>query len=71
MHVLALITMELLGTPLDEQDLQPHENAAEPELRRAVASVASQRGFQDILRRMVARETHPKLRAHFAELLGH
>jgi hypothetical protein len=71
MHVLALITMELLGTPLTEADLRPLEAASDPELRRAIASVASQRGFQDVLRRMVAVETHPKLRAHFAELLGH
>lgn len=70
LRVLALITLELVNADLDAADLAGHAADPDPELRRAVITVAGRRGFRDLLAERHAHEPLPALRDQIRSLLG-
>lgn len=46
LRILALLALELIQAELDRADLVPHATDPDPELRRAVATIAARRGWE-------------------------
>lgn len=67
--VASLLTLELMRAPIDEESLRALADHADAEVRRAVLSVAGQRGMAALLRERAERETDPTLRRYLDHYL--